>query len=428
MTRIARLLPCASVAFASMMILAPGPVTGQEAGRARLEAEATAQAAEADRLFKAGDYAAALPTYQAERASRKILGDLRYESLAARAIGSSLANLGDFDGAIEAYLEVVPIDTERKATGDLGYDWLLIGQAEKDRGRPPEAIRALRKSIALLAKAAEVDHEADAQWLYGQLANDLNRADIAWPALTRGIMLAEKLKDAGRISRLKADLGRTASILGANALAAETLSDARQGLSRLKRTGEVADVDRKLADVFSLLGNHDAASARAELALEAHTTLDQQGDLADDAAWLAGLRIRQGLPAESARYAGLAIDAFRAANDRQGEIAAQILLADARGKTNDWNAASKALGEAVEAARQDEDPVALARLLILAGEVGAKAGERARSDALFAEAGSLNARAKDPGLAKALTDAQLRSGARQPKAPRPNQATAPAKP
>ncbi|WZO96603.1 tetratricopeptide repeat protein [Isosphaeraceae bacterium EP7] len=408
-----------SAALMTILLLSAGLARGQDAGRARLESEATAQAAEADRLFKAGDYAAALPIYQAERASRKILGDLRYESLAARAIGSCLANLRDFDGAIEAYLEVIPIDTERKAVGDLGYDWLLIGQAEKDRGRPADAVRALRKSIALLSKASEVDHEADAQWLYGQLAIDLNRADIAWPALTRGIQLAESLKDAGRLSRLKAELGRTAAMLGANALAAETFSDARFALTKLDRPGEVAEVDRRLADVLTELGNVDAASARAEMALEAHTKLEQQADLADDAAWLAALRIRQGRPADAATFANRAVEAFRAADDRPGEIAALVLLADARGKTNDWSAAAKALGEAVDTARQDEDPVALGRLLILAGEVGAKAGDRSRSEALFAEASSLSAKAKNADLAKALADAKLRSLPGQPKAAKP---------
>src|SRR4051812_1272861 len=41
--------------------------------RERVEAEAIGQAGEADRLFKAGDYAAALPLYEAERGSRAAL-------------------------------------------------------------------------------------------------------------------------------------------------------------------------------------------------------------------------------------------------------------------------------------------------------------------------------------------------------------------
>jgi hypothetical protein len=183
--------------------------------------------------------------------------------------------------------------------------------------------------------------------------------------------------------------------------------------------GEVADVDRRLADVLTELGNDDAASARAEMALQAHAKLDQQADLADDAEWLAALRIRQGRPADAATYATRAVEAFRAADDRPGEIAALILLADARGKTNDWSAAANSLGEAVEAARQDEDPVALGRLLILAGEVGAKAGDRARSEAQFAEASSLSAKTKNANLAKALADAKLRSRPGQPKAAKP---------
>lgn len=54
----------------------PAPPAGRPAlnedERTRVEAEATGQAAEADRLLKAGNYAAALPLYKAERSSRAL--------------------------------------------------------------------------------------------------------------------------------------------------------------------------------------------------------------------------------------------------------------------------------------------------------------------------------------------------------------------
>ncbi len=53
--------------------------------RARLDAEARSQAAEADRLFKSGKFNEALTFYQAEQLSRKALGDPRNEAYALRA-------------------------------------------------------------------------------------------------------------------------------------------------------------------------------------------------------------------------------------------------------------------------------------------------------------------------------------------------------
>ena len=60
---------------------------GQDVNRSRVETEAAGQAAEADRLYKAGKFAEALPLYEAEQMSRHALGDLRYEAYAWRGVG-----------------------------------------------------------------------------------------------------------------------------------------------------------------------------------------------------------------------------------------------------------------------------------------------------------------------------------------------------
>ena len=71
--------------------------------REKVEAEATGQAAEADRRFKAKDFKGALPLYRAERSSRSKLGDARYEAYALRAIGCCQAELGDDEAAIASW-------------------------------------------------------------------------------------------------------------------------------------------------------------------------------------------------------------------------------------------------------------------------------------------------------------------------------------
>src|SRR5215213_9205142 len=114
------LLPCLLLVAAAC-----GVCPADEPDRARIESEATGQAAEADRLFKAGDFAAALPLYEAERASRAALGDHRYEAFAARAIGCCRARLGDHEAALVALGAARALDARREDRGFEGYDWLL---------------------------------------------------------------------------------------------------------------------------------------------------------------------------------------------------------------------------------------------------------------------------------------------------------------
>src|SRR5690242_16632352 len=91
---------------------------GQEVDRNRVESQAAGQAAEADRLFKSGDFQAALPIYEAERASRAALGDVRYEAYALRAIGLCRAEMGDDEGGIESWQAARTLDLKRE---DKGY-------------------------------------------------------------------------------------------------------------------------------------------------------------------------------------------------------------------------------------------------------------------------------------------------------------------
>ena len=102
--------------MAAVAVRAEGP------DRGRLETEAIGQAAEADRLFKAGDFAAALPIYEAERTSSAALGDLRFEAYAARAIGCCHERLGDLDAAIAAWESARALDARRDDRGFEGYD------------------------------------------------------------------------------------------------------------------------------------------------------------------------------------------------------------------------------------------------------------------------------------------------------------------
>ncbi len=127
------------------------------------------QAAEADRLFKAGDFAAALPLYEAD---------------AARAIGCCHERLGDLDAAIAAWEAARALDASRDDGGCEGYDWLLIGQVQLRRERPEEAVAALDRAIPLLSKAIDRDHEADAQVQIGHVLLALGQPGARCPPST----------------------------------------------------------------------------------------------------------------------------------------------------------------------------------------------------------------------------------------------------
>ena len=136
-----------------IMILGFGSVAHAQDGldRQKVEAEATGQAAEADRRFKAKDFKGALPLYRAERASRSALGDVRYEAYAFRAIGCCEAELGDDEAAIASWHRARALDAKREDRGFEGYDWLLIGRAHLRRDRPADALRALETGLPKLS-------------------------------------------------------------------------------------------------------------------------------------------------------------------------------------------------------------------------------------------------------------------------------------
>ncbi len=110
--------------------MSPAAAGAQEPDRGRAATEAANQASEADRLFKLGEFAAALPLYEAERTSRATTGDLRYEAYALRAIGICQAELGDDTDAIDSWRQAYTLDLKRDDPGYAGYDDFLIGQAE----------------------------------------------------------------------------------------------------------------------------------------------------------------------------------------------------------------------------------------------------------------------------------------------------------
>jgi tetratricopeptide (TPR) repeat protein len=391
-------------------LVAVASMTGaDEPDKARIESEAIGQAAEADRLFKAGDYAAALPLYEAERASRAKLGDVRQEAYATRAVGCCHEGLGDLEAALVALEAARRLDSRRDDKGYEGYDLLLIGRVQFRLGRVEEAHRSLARAIPPLSTAIDRDHEADARLVMARVLTVLDRPEQAPEHLDRARALALDLKDPKRHADACAESARVALAMGEPGPASEWLSDARDAYEDQGLAAEVAAMDRMMGGILLDLGLPGASYARVELAARAHETLRDPSALADDLEFLAELAAEEGALDRARALSRRAVDARRDADDPSGEVEARVLLARCQSLSDDWAGAAETLSRAVVLVRRDGVPSEQVRLLILAADVERRARHAARADALLDEAGKV-AVADDNGALKALVaDARRRA-------------------
>lgn len=388
------------------LILVGTTVRGDEPARDQVETEAMGQAAEADRLFKEGDFAAALPLYEAERASRTKLGDLRYEAYAARAIGCCHERLGDLEAAITAWKAARSLDAKRDDRGFEGYDWLLIGQAQLHLDQVKTGVESLTRSLPLLSQAIDRDHEADARLLLGCALTEQGEFDPAARHLERSLELAHHLDDPKREAAALAQMGRTDLTRNAPGPAAEWLSEAREAFLTLGNDLEAAAMDRLLGDALMALDLPEVAFARVERAAKAHERLEAPAFLGDDLQFLAGIRTDLGdLPA-ARKLARRAVAAFQAAEEPTGEIDALVVLARGHSLDNDWTAAASALTPALALVRLHGEPADQVRLLLLAADIERRAKQVERSTTLLDEAQSIARQSENGALKRMVAEAQ----------------------
>lgn len=404
--------PSASFRLLVILLVAFDPAgrsSADEPDRARLESEARGQAAEADRLFKAGDFAAALPLFEAERASRSALGDVRYEAYALRAVGCCHQRLGDLDSAIAAWKSAIALDAKREDRGFEGYDWLLIGQAELQRDRPKDTIEALRHALPLLSQVIDRDHEADALVCLAQALCNLQRADDAPAYLERALSLSHSLRDTKRQASILAELGRVALLReNEDGAAAEWLIEARSSYQDQHLWADAAAMSRLLGEALAALGRPDAARAWVEKASAEHARLKDAAGVADDLRFLAMLRAQEGDVASACQLARRAISYAHAADDSQGEIESHVALARYQSLADDWKSALTTLESGLKIARVRETPTGQVRLLVLSADVADRAQSKKRRDALLDEAASIANRISDRNLLRIIEDARKR--------------------
>jgi tetratricopeptide (TPR) repeat protein len=383
----------------------------QEAGQDRLAKEASAQAAQADKLLKAGQFVAALKLYRAERDSRKTLGDARYEAYALRAIGCCLVGLGEDEEAIASFREARTIDANRDDKGFEGYDGLLIAQAERRLDRPADAVATLGQALPKLGQAVDRDHERDARLELAGALIDLGEPDKARPESARAVTLAEELDDARRLADawwvdgvVERDLGRLGPAL-------ERLLDARDAFREQGREVELARTTRVLADLSVRLGHPERAARRFEEAATFHAKLGDAMGEAEDRLDLASVRLDLGDSAAAIREAIRARDGFLGEGDDKAAIEAQVVLAQAQSRAKDGLAdAAATVRDALErSARVHRDaPAERLRLLLLSAELEHRLGRKADVTARLDAAKSLAAGSRDEGLQRAVAAAVTR--------------------
>ncbi len=359
----------------------PSPARGQVVDRGKVESEAAGQATEADRLFKRGEWEPALALYEAERASRSALGDVRYEAYALRAIGICKAELGDDEGAIEALLKARVLDLKREDKGYAGYDLFLIAQAELRLDRPLDAIRTLETALPLLSQAVDRDHEADARLVLSKVLVTLGRSGEARVHVARAIALAEELNDAWRIADGWASSGQVEGTLGNYSLALERTSDAQELFEEQGRAADAAWMETVAASTLLMMGRPEPALARYREAARLHEHLEDGGSLAEDLTAIAGVLLASEKLDEALAAARKAVEKAQEVDDRPREVEARVRLAQVQGSQADWPAAAETLDEAVGLIRQvaRDDPAEQVRLLITAAHADRLAGKRPRA-------------------------------------------------
>ncbi len=382
----------------------PGKVA--EADRAQVETEATNQASQADRLFKAGQYQAALPLYEAERASRSALGDRRYEAYALRAMGCCRSALGDDLRAIAIWQEARKLDALRDDPAFEGYDWLLIGQAYLRCGRLSETVEAVTLSLPKLSKAIDNDHEADARLVLADALLQLDRPRDAARHLERAETLAHTLNDPRRLALSQLGSARVALATDQPGLAVDRADEALRTFKTLNAKGDAALASRTLGEAYADLGRLDAAVAPLEAAARDHETVKNLSAVADDLALLAAVRADAGDPAAAVATAQRVVKARRDASDPSGEVDALVAQASFQDQAKDQGGSAATLAEALSVARQEATPARLVKLLILASTVTRRAGQSAKADALLTEAEQTASSADNAALKRLVTEAK----------------------
>ena len=400
--------------------LTAGPGAAQEQDRGRTAAEAANQATEADRLFKIGEFAAALPLYKAERASRATTGDLRYEAYALRAIGICQAELEDDPAAIDSWRQARMLDLKRDDPGYAGYDDFLIAQAEARLGRVDDAIRTLMEALPRLSGKADRDHETDALLVLTRLLVGSGRAVDARGHVGRALELSRLANDAWRIADALASSGQVEGATGQPAAALGLFAQAQRSFEEQGRAADAAWMETTSASTLILLNKLDEALVRYERAARLHKDLKDGGSAAEDFTAVAGLHLSAGRLDPALQAAEEAVDQATEVDDRPREVEARVRLAQVQGVRNEWPKAAATLDEAVVLIRQvaRDDPAEQVRILITAGLTDAKAGLTNRATDRIKAADDLARDPKAPAFLKEAV-AKARQAALNPSSPAP---------
>ena len=401
----------------SLVLVFASIASSQDPATARITREASNQAAEADRLFKKGDFAAALPLYQAERESRSKLGDDRYEAYAYRAIGCCLGELEEEAAAIEALKAAKVLDLKRDDPGFAGYDDLLIARALSRLDRDTDALKSLAEALPRLSQAADRDHQVEARLLMARCLINLGRLDLA----NAQRLLIVKLLDELDLPNLSAEFAEIQATLdrrqGCVGLAFERLSDARAYYQAEQKLPESAKVDRSLAETLVELGLFEAAEAMFSISAEEFHNLGDEWSSGEALMALASVRLDLKKPTEAVEAATLAEARFQAVGEEEAVIRALVVRSQSLDIAGDRAGAEKAVDRALTlSGKVDRDrPEEAVRLLLLAADLAARSRDSGRVEFHLKAAKQAAERSIDPRWKALVAERSARLGSNKTK-------------
>lgn len=252
--------------------------------------------------------------------------------------------LGEVDEVVDLYEQALAL---RRLAGDrrgealtlheLGYVHHLLGRFQK-------ALDHYDRAYDLLVQVKDRGEQANTLHNRGQLYARLGRLDEARMDFEAAIELRRELGETRRLAItldalawLHAERGETHAALG-------YLERARRLREEARDRGGLAVTWRSLGYVHQQRGDLATAHAAFRRSLDLQETLDEPRQLARIRHAMAALELERGRPEEALTLFGAALEHFRGARDRHGEM--DVLAGMAR--------ATRRLGRLEEARRRSQ--------------------------------------------------------------------------
>lgn len=213
----------------------------------------------------------------------RMSGDLRGVAIALTGRGMLLTRRGRPDEALSALRDASALFQRLGDWRGIGVTELNIGEQLTRLGRYPEAIAELSSAISRFAEVDDDSSRAGAHAVLGHALRGLGRHEDAAASYRLAREHAERVDDTHRATAAECGLGRVYAELGEFERARRHLEAALRGATRAGSAG-------LYAGTLSCLGILERCSGRPAVALRHHNAALDHGAKLGDLDWHAGAR------------------------------------------------------------------------------------------------------------------------------------------